>query len=665
MGQSSGAEKGSANPFGAFKLECERVLRIGYHAVEKTSRKELPDIDLASTLESPPDPRFGQLASSVSFELSRVQKTKPIMIAKEIAQGAGQLEQFSLVESVEAAEPGYVNFRANFPRLTQLTLNKVFEEGANYGLLKTDQPKRIIVEHTSANPAHPIHIGTAKNAIFGDALVRLLCARGHDTQARFYIDDAGLQVATMAYGYKLLGEPEPSGKPDQFTGKIYSITSALVEIGEAKKRLALLKKTNAADLDIVATTKSLDEWVGVAGELQGKYPAEFNALANLISIDPDPSASVRELMRKYEKGEPEARKLGRKVGQLVLVGFEQTLRRALIGFDDWDWESDLLWSGRVAELLDRLKETGFTVNKDGSWQLDVARAVDTYGLKEKLGVSPNFEVPSLTLTRSDGTTLYATRDMAYSLFKFEKADQVITVIGVEQSLAQFQLRVALWLLGHKKEALNYLHYPYGLVELEGQRMSSRRGRYVTFDRVLDEARVRAMGEVEKRSADLQGEAKDRVGERISISAVRYTMLSVEAAKSTNFVWDRALNFEANSAPFINYAYTRGLGILRKIGKFEAPRGFDRLSEPVEKELVLALSKFPDTFVTAADGLDPTGMCLYANELAQRFHEFYEKSDISHLEDKHLRAQRAALVVAVRTVLQNAASLLGLQFAERM
>ncbi len=370
-------------------------------------------------------------------------------------------------------------------------------------------------------------------------------------------------------------------------------------------------------------------------------------------------------MRAYEKGEPSARSLGRKVCQLVLVGFEETLRRASIFFDAWDWESDVLWSGRVAELLDRLKETGFAVSKAGSWQVDVGRAVDAYGLKEKFGVSRSFEIPPLTLTRSDGTSLYTTRDIAYSLLKFEKADKVITVIGVEQSIAQFQLRVALWLLGHKREAQNYLHYQYGLVELEGERMSGRRGRYVTFDQVLDEARARARVEVDKRSGDLPEEVKNRVAERISVSAVRFTMLSVEAAKSTNFVWDRALNFEANSAPFINYAYTRGLSILKKIGEIQVPKKFDRLNEPVERALVLAVSKFPDVFTTAADDLNPTILCLYANELAQRFHEFYEKSDISHLTDLELKMQRAALVMAVRTVLQNVASLLGLQFAERM
>jgi arginyl-tRNA synthetase len=653
-----------SDPFGAFRQECTEVLRTGYSALRKTVGSSFPDIDVASTLEDPPDPGFGELASSISFELSRVQKTKPMEIAIELA-AASQLKQYPLVRSVEAAEPGYVNFRANYPQLAELTLRRVLEQGSHYGLLQTDQPRRVIVEHTSANPARPIHIGTAKGAIFGDILARLLNARGHQARTRFYIDDTGRQVAIMAYGYRLLGEPKPQGKPDHFIGKIYSITSALVEIEELKKRLGLLKKTGGSDLDIVAVTKSLDEWVGVAADLRSKHQSEFDQLSDRVAKDPDPEASVRELLRKYEKADAETRVIVRRVTQMVMMGHEETLRRGNILFDEWDWESDLVWSGRVAELIDRLKETGFLSNKSGAWELDVARAVETFNLKERFGVTRTFEVPSLTLTRSDGTSLYATRDMAYSLYKFEKAERVINVIGVEQSLAQFQLRVALWILGHRKEALNYLHYPIGLVELEGQRMSARRGRYFTFDQVLEEADLRARAEVEKRSPELPAEVKERVAERIAVSAVRYAMLSVESAKSTNFVWDRALSFETNSAPFINYAYTRGLGILRKIGKFTPPSGFSLLSTRAEQLLILQLSKFPETFTKAADELDPTLMCLYANELAQRFHEFYEKADISHLEDEELKRQRTALVVAVRTVLGTVAELLGLKLAHRM
>src|SRR2546425_9176539 len=265
----------------------------------------------------------------------------------------------------------------------------------------------------------------------------------------------------MAYGYKLLNEPTPEGKPDDFIEKIDSVTEPLVEIEEVKRRLALLKRSNASDAEIVAASKSLDEWVGIAAELRSKYPAEFDLLGKLISQDRDPENSIGELIRKYEKNDPQTRALMRRVTRIVLTGFEETLRRARVRFDEWDWESDLLWTGRVAELVGQLKESGFTFVKGGALELDVAKAVEKFGLRDKLGVTPTFEFPPLTLLRSDGTSLYPTRDIAYTLYKFESADRVINVIGSEQSLAQFQVKVAFWTTGHRKESEKFIYFPIG------------------------------------------------------------------------------------------------------------------------------------------------------------------------------------------------------------
>src|SRR3989442_440172 len=292
-------------------------------------------------------------------------------------------------------------------------------------------------------------------------------------------------------------------------GKIYSVTSTLVEIEELKKRLALLKKTKASDADIGAATKSLDEWVGIAADLRSKYPEEFDLLGKLISRDQDPETSIGELIRKYEKNDPDTNALMRRVTRMVLTGFEETLRRARIRFDEWD-------------------------------------------------------------------VLYPTRDIAYTLYKFGMAERVINVIGTEQSLAQFQVKVAFWITGHRKEAEKFIYFPIGHLLLEGQRMSARRGRYVTFDQVLDETVSRAKSEVDRRSPSIPDEIRQRTADRIAISAVRYAILSVEAIKSTNFVWDKVLNFETNSAAFINYAYTRSSGILRKLGKFADPKKLDLL-----------------------------------------------------------------------------------------
>ncbi len=190
------------DPFRLFKQECKNILTGAYSGLQ-AGQTALPKIDIASTLDDPPNEEFGHLASSISFELARVRRTKPMMVALELVNEARKTRKFELVESVSAAEPGYVNFKANIPALTRLTLEAVFREGGRYGLLETDQPQRVIVEHTSANPARPIHIGTSKNAIFGDALARILSARRHNVQTRFYIDDTGRQVAQMAYGFKL------------------------------------------------------------------------------------------------------------------------------------------------------------------------------------------------------------------------------------------------------------------------------------------------------------------------------------------------------------------------------------------------------------------------------------------------------------------------------
>ena len=654
---------GQPDPFGSFRHECEEEMKSALSTL--TQGSSVPHLDLTPTLEDPPNQSFGQLASSISFELAKRERKKPIEVARLLVAAIDTNLKSDLVETVEATEPGYVNFRANMTKLTELTLDSIRQAGSRYGLNKAKAIQKTIVEHTSANPARPIHIGTAKGAIFGDTIARLLAARGHDVRTHFYIDDAGRQVAIMAYGYKLLQEPSPTEKPDHFIGKIYSITSTLVEIEELKKKLPLLKTTKATDAEIMDATKSLDEWVGIAADLQSKYPAEFNRLSTLIAKDPAPEKSIQELIRNYEKKDPATKKLMRRVTELVMTGFENTLRRARIRFDEWDWESDLLWKGNVAAIVAQLKQSGFTFDKEGAQEFDAEKAIGALGLREKLGLSPTFEIPPLTLIRSDGTSLYEIRDVAYTLEKFSKAETVVNVIGTEQSLAQLQVKVAFWIIGHQREAEKFVYFPIGLITLEGQRMSARRGLYFTFDHVLDETIARAKAEIDRRSPSLPEEIRNRIADRIAISAVRYAILSVEAAKSTNFVWGKVLNFEANSAAFINYAYTRSSGILRKLGKIDNPKNCKLLKEPAEQALILELSKFPEKFAKAADGLDPTLLCLYTNQVAQRFHEFYERSDISHVSDEELKWERVSLVLAVRTVLNTLAGLLGLELVERM
>jgi arginyl-tRNA synthetase len=208
---------------------------------------------------------------------------------------------------------------------------------------------------------------------------------------------------------------------------------------------------------------------------------------------------INKLNRAYEAGQAEAKEFVRHVSNMCLDGFRQTAARVNVFYDSWDWESDFVWSNQVTDVLKRLEESGYVFTEKGVQEFDAEKVVQTQNLKQKLRLSAQNKVPPLTLVRADGTTLYTTRDIAYTLWKFNNADRVINVIGMEQSLAQLHLKIALYALGYSKAAENFVHFAYNLVTLPGYKMSSRRGHYITFDQVLDDAIARALEEVKKRS----------------------------------------------------------------------------------------------------------------------------------------------------------------------
>ena len=157
--------------------------------------------------------QFGELSSSICFDLAKKIGEEPKSLAEKIVKEI-DASASSLVERVEAAGGGYINFYADYAKFSALTLESARKFDIEYGLVKTDKPKKVIVEHTSVNPVHPIHIGQARNPVLGDALARILKARGHTVYTHYYVDDVGRQTAVIAYGYKKLGMPRPEGKPD-------------------------------------------------------------------------------------------------------------------------------------------------------------------------------------------------------------------------------------------------------------------------------------------------------------------------------------------------------------------------------------------------------------------------------------------------------------------
>ncbi len=647
----------SSNPFGEFRQACQAALSDVIEALYPSLSAEY------LSMEIPANMRFGQLASTVSFDLGRKLKASPQKLAAQICGGI-ETENYSLIRDVEVAGGGYINFHANFADLSKVTVNSALTLDAAYGYVKTDKPETVIVEHTSANPISPINIGQARNPILGDALARILAARGHTVFRHFYVDDVGRQTAVVAYGYKKLGEPPLKGKPDHYIGLIYTLTSCVIEINRLKHRIEQEKNSTSDTLEQLR--RRLDEWTSIAAELEKKHPKLFGQLLKKIAEDDDIEGLVSSLNLNYETGADSAvKKLVRDVCKLSLDGIKETLANIEVVFDSWDWESTFTWNSSVSKILERLKATGYVFEKGPVLEFDAEKVAAEFKLKQAFGLKEDYEIPSLTLLRADSTTLYTTRDIPYSLWKFEKAEKVINVIGMEQRLPQLQLKLALWALGHVNQAKGLIHFGHNLVTLPGYKMSSRRGRYITLDEVVAEAIRRARDEVEHRSPTMSEDQKHKISRIVGIGALKYALIEVDPIKPVVFTWDRVINFERNSAPYIQYSYARACSILRKGTKKLNEADYSLLVEPLEHDLVFALSRFPEVFVDVAENLKPSIVADFANGLADKFNRFYSLFPVIKAQPEPLSKARLAMVKAITVVLRNSLELIGIVAPEKM
>jgi arginyl-tRNA synthetase len=639
-----------------FKHQCEKTLEDALKKSYPNWTSKLPRLTIPSNME------FGELSSSVGHEIARQLRVTPTEVAEKIRK-AIDTKSAPFITSIEVVS-GYINFRLNYPAAGSTIFEAVVRENESYGIVKITTPLRVSVEHTSANPSGPLTMAHARNSILGDALARLLKARGHRVNRRFYVDDVGRQVSILAYGYALLSKPKPEGKVDHWFGRLYACTNCALQVETTKKKLKQLSDEPANSDRRLELQRDLDEWIGIAAELENADKQLFQRVVEAVRAQPDPEKDIQEIGRNYERREKEAATLVRDVSDVCLHGMKATLTAMEIEFDTWDWESQLLWDGQVQKTLSRLLKLPFVKTDGLSASLDVNAIVEAYSLREEFHLSPNYEVPSLTLARSDGTTLYPTRDIAYTIAKFTDSDKVINVIASEQTLPQLQIRLALYVLGEREAARNLVHYAYGLVELPGMKMSKRRARYVALDEVIEQAMKKVEEAMADRKEELGKEESEQVTRAVALGAIRFAMLNLNSVKNLTFTWDRVLSLEQNSSPFVNYAYTRAGSILRKLERVPDKVDCSLLSHPLERLLIFKIGQMPDVFVEAADQLKPEEVANYANSLAEKFHEYYEKVDVIH-SDEQVKNARAILVRAIQIVLRNCMELLGIRVSERM
>lgn len=381
--------------------------------------------------------------------------------------------------------------------------------------------------------------------------------------------------------------------------------------------------------------------------IEYRYVKLYQMASERLEKDEALKHEIERLTQRFEAGDATLTKDIRSVGESVLASILESLRRVNVTYDSFFWESDAILDGSVQKVIERLMP--FSKEDDGARYIDLSE----FGLEG--------DAARYVFVRRDGTSLYTTRDIAYHLHKMARCDVAIDVLGEDHKLTFQRLKAALKLMG-VDWAPETLFYAF--VNLPEGRMSTRKRRVVHLDDLIDEAIDRASAEMAKRRPDLPEARKREIAEAIGISAVRYNIVRVQAEKVIMFRWEEALNFEGNSAPFLQYAHARACSILAK-AEVGGPSDERLLVHPQEQRLLRWIAKFPSTIRDAAEGRRAHALAAFAADFAAQFNQFYRDCPVLTATPPGLRGARIGLVDASRHVLQNALGCLGLSAPKEM
>lgn len=577
----------------------------------KNALKQL-DYEIPSNinLEFPPNPKMGDLATTISFQLAKQLKKSPMDITMEIIE---KIEISDLFEKVESKGP-YINFFINYEMFSKNLLQTVDN---SYGELKKTN-KKIVLEHTSANPNGPLHIGHIRNAIIGDSLKRLLKTAGNDVNTQYYVNDMGRQIAMIVFGMEKLG---------------LNINEELAKSYNNNNNIT----NTSIDSNDITTNNTLEDKIDhQIGKLYFKVNEKLKENESL-------KKEVDSLIKEYEGGEnPKLDKIFEKAVEDCLLGVRETLAKLNIKHDDFVWEGQFVRNGDVDKVVDGLVATGYTEENE----------VLQLNLK-------NFNIEKeLVLRRSDGTSLYSTRDLAYHMKKSEQGDLVLDILGSDHKLAIEQISVALELLNQKAPEAIF----YEFITLPEGSMSTRRGVFISVDELIEEAIKRAVFELTERRKDLDNAEIEKIAEEIGIGAIRYYISRLSPEKHITFKWDEALSFERGCAS-IQYAHARACKLLEKCGHFEDNKLNIATSDiedhwipnEVEIDLIRTIAKFPLVVEESANIMRVHLIAQYVQDLANSFNRFYKSQPVIGCE---IESARLLLVDKSRIAIKNALNLLG-------
>lgn len=551
-------------------------------------------------VETPPKPELGDLGFPM-FPYAKLFRSSPAQVAQGLASHIAADPEASGLGSAKAEGP-YLNVRLDRgPEAARILAEAA---APDWGKTRGLAGKRIMVEFSSPNTNKPLHLGHLRNDILGESLSRVLRAAGAEVKTIDHINDRGIHICKSMLAYMKYGEghtPADEGmKGDHFVGKYYVLFNKLME------------------------------------------------------EDPKAEEKAQEMLRKWEAGEPETRKLWGLMRKWVLEGLEVTYARTGVHFDLYDYESDTYELG-VDKVLAGLAAGVFYKEEDGS----------VWGNFEDIGLDRK------VFLRKDGTSLYITQDIGTAIARHEgwPYDSLVYVVANEQQYHFKILFETLKRLGFAW-AKDLHHLAYGMVNLPSGRMKTREGTVVDADDLIDELSALAAAEIEKKGReDAVGDTKS-VAERISIGALHYYLLATAPTKDMLYDPVASLSFNGDTGPYIQYMGARASSILRKhaAGEGNAAKGKAdpaKLSGEADWALLKLVSDFPKRIEQAAASMDPSIVAAYLHDLATGFSAWYRDNPVLNCPDCDLAASRLELVAAVKRCLEAGTALVDIPFLEAM
>lgn len=389
-----------------------------------------------------------------------------------------------------------------------------------------------------------------------------------------------------------------------------------------------------------------------------KESVEERGIAELMDLyvkfhtEADKDESLIEQARawfvKMEQGDEEALSIWQWFKDISMVEYRRAYNLLGVEFDSYNGES--FYRDKTQAVVDRIENAGLLTQSEGAFIVDLTE----------------YDMAPCIIKKADGGSIYATRDLAAIFYRKETYNFVkcLYVTGQEQKLHFSQVFKVVELLGNDWAADQLIHIPYGLVSLEGEKLSTRSGNIIYAEDILLEAIAKVKEVIAEKNPNLEN--KDEVARIVGVGAIMFHDLYNQRIKDVSFKWENILNFEGETGPYVQYTYARCSSLLRAVPDFDEHADIDYtiLTDLDSMELLKAISKFPKVVRDAADKYEPFLISRFAIEVAQAFNRYYNANRIN-VPEANVRNARLKLVAVTRKTLRDALALLGIGAPEQM